>query len=262
MSIKLLKRTSKKLKKTLKVGCLAMALITSWGAGGTEADAYYYNAYGGTETNINTGATVPLHITGSVTPTQDITNAYLITDQFASYCASCVQTHSISVFSLGNLVSNNTSSFAFDNHNYRSLDTSIGTDYYSVSTYYTVVGLYDNANSAVVGIAGTVTGGWDTLFPWGPSESFLITALGKSDPGADLAYFMFYGDMKFLSYNALGNNYNGAPLNLYGFSDATPLGAVHVDIAAANPVPVPDTLMLLLPGLAIVPFLRRRKRTA
>lgn len=261
MSFRALKKSIKKMKGAVKMGCVSVALITAWNAGSGEANAdpYYFNINRGNQTNINTGATVPVHITGSFRPTLDITNAYLITDQYLSGAATSSFSYNTSVFSLGNLQAGRTLPINFNDYN-RSNSTNMN---------YTIVGLYNNSDSAVVGIAGTPIGGWNDLFSY--SENNLVSAINSADPGYQLSYFMFIGEIvkgnwagfgSMVNHGTLSNNLMGTRLTAYGFSDAIPVGTMIVQTGepANTPVPEPATLLLMLPGLAIGYLMLRRKK--
>jgi MYXO-CTERM domain-containing protein len=132
-------------------------------------------------------------------------------------------------------------------------------------SHYTVLGLFGSSvavalNSTAAGNA-TVSSGWDAVFS-GYTETALAGYLKAGKLNYLANFFQTYYSSQF---NSLGN---GASLVNFspslggtasGNTTTIPLTAPPGLLPIVDPVPLPPTLALVLPGLGAILLLRRRK---
>jgi hypothetical protein len=195
--------------------------------------------------------TYEYQVSGSITPTQNITNAWLLTTTSGWNYVGAIY--------LGNLSGNTATNFSN-----LTFSTTVAPGPFS-SSVYTIVGLYDGSAGMTVGMSQGVASSaigqsWeqhfgDQSYYWPEDE--VITVLGMSTPAGYLLDFCTQNQGAYQAYGGgqlLGAN-NGTELSLINFSSGILGGTATFN---ATPVPLPSALLLFGPGLVGLAGIRRR----
>jgi hypothetical protein len=218
-------KSSDRSKRFLKAACLAASLtIAAWSGGTGRVEA-------------TTAITTDQYVYGSISPSQKMSNVYVL----YSLNSSGGTPDTTYINPIGDIAAGATKDFTFIT----------GPPYFGDT--YTVLGIY-NSTGVTVGfnpeISKDIIGAkvWTDLFS-SVTESTVYGYLANNELANIIA---FYNDNVYY-YNKIGN-YLFGELKLVNFTAATDGGSAY---AQSTPVPIPSTIMLLVPGIGLI-LLRRK----
>jgi len=224
----------KKSKNLLKAACLSAALVTAWGAGTAPPAA---------------ATDVQYYVTGSITSTQNLTNEWLV-----NYNGNSTSSH----FYAQQLNVDPT------NHTF---STTIWADPNDVQTtaMYTVLALYPGGITAGMSLILPPTVPWNTYFvdinqPWTYDES-AVTNFLNANPHSQPNLESFFDTFGVNGTMGVGGVL-GSSINLFNFptgQSGEVAGSAFVESTGPVPVPLPPTLLLMVPSLGVAFLLRRKK---
>lgn len=217
-------------KSVFRVACLSACIATAWGvAGATKADAVNYQ------------------VSGSITPAQNLSNVYFVTSYYLNTSGFDWLAQSLGSFKGGQATP---FSFVVNGSNISSFGN------YTIAGIYQATGSGSDVTVALdLNNVNALGQAWETVFPEAQNSS--NTYAQESAVAAWLADATHIaGQAGFLAQFNPDLGQTAGILTLVNFSNGTDGGSVTANV---NPVPLPPTLMLMLPSLGVALLLRRKK---